>query len=329
MFDSLIKKYIWIINLILILLIAFQLALIINGKIKEKISSIDAIASQGIYTTSKDSGSLVSKKFPISRYDIILKRNLFGISALSTTDKSDGVTEDLPDTTLNLELLATFTDPKSITLAVIKNIDNNKIDSYSSGQVVEIIDSEKVKLVNVGRCKAVINRMTQGRETIKCKELGKTVSSKTSIGPRIQKFNENRSIRNKNTKNRDIQKVGQNEFLIEKKFFDEILDDPTSILDQARVIPQEDGLRFFGIRSSSIFFKLGIRNGDTMHEINDVEMNDIEKALSVFEDTVLPSYLHLIVSLPWVILFITALQWPTFISFSFSQSIISTTCPLE
>jgi len=284
MFDSLIKKYIWIINLILILLIALQLALIINGKIKEKISSIDAIASQGIYTTSKDSGSLVSKKFPISRYDIILKRNLFGISALSTTDKSDGVTEDLPDTTLNLELLATFTDPKSITLAVIKNIDNNKIDSYSSGQVVEIIDSEKVKLVNVGRCKAVINRMTQGRETIKCKELGKTVSSKTSIGPRIQKFNENRSIRNKNTKNRDIQKVGQNEFVIEKKFFDEILDDPTSILDQARVIPQEDGLRFFGIRSSSIFFKLGIRNGDIMHEINDVEMNDIEKALSLFED---------------------------------------------
>jgi len=284
MFDSLIKKYIWIFNLILILFVALQLALIINGKIKEKISSIDAIASQGIYTTSKDSGSLVSKKFPISRYDIILKRNLFGISALSTTDKSDGVTEDLPDTTLNLELLATFTDPKSITLAVIKNIDNNKIDSYSSGQVVEIIDSEKVKLVNVGRCKAVINRMTQGRETIKCKELGKTVSSKTSIGPRIQKFNENRSIRNKNTKNRDIQKVGQNEFVIEKKFFDEILDDPTSILDQARVIPQEDGLRFFGIRSSSIFFKLGIRNGDIMHEINDVEMNDIEKALSVFED---------------------------------------------
>jgi len=284
MFDSLIKKYIWIFNLILILFIALQLALIINGKIKEKISSIDAIASQGIYTTSKDSGSLVSKKFPISRYDIILKRNLFGISALSTTDKSDGVTEDLPDTTLNLELLATFTDPKSITLAVIKNIDNNKIDSYSSGQVVEIIDSEKVKLVNVGRCKAVINRMTQGRETIKCKELGKTVSSKTSIGPRIQKFNENRSIRNKNTKNRDIQKVGQNEFVIEKKFFDEILGDPTSILDQARVIPQEDGLRFFGIRSSSIFFKLGIRNGDIMHEINDVEMNDIEKALSLFED---------------------------------------------
>jgi len=284
MFDSLIKKYIWIINLILILLIAFQLALIINGKIKEKISSIDAIASQGIYTTSKDSGSLVSKKFPISHYGIILKRNLFGIYALSTTDKSDGITEGLPGTTLNLELLATFTDPKSITLAVIKNIDNNKIDSYFSGQVVEIVDSEEVKLVNVGQCKAVINRMTKGRETIKCKELGKTVSFKTSIGPRVQKSNENRKIKNKDTKNQDIQKVGQNEFVIEKKFFDEILDDPTSILDQARVIPQKDGLRFFGIRSTSIFFKLGIRNGDIMHQINDVEMNDIEKALSLFED---------------------------------------------
>ncbi|MFA9408879.1 MAG: hypothetical protein ACERKJ_08585, partial [Candidatus Dadabacteria bacterium] len=52
----------------------------------------------------------------------------------------------------------------------------------------------------------------------------------------------------------------------------------------ARVIPQDDGLRFFGIRSNSIFWKIGIKNGDTLHKINNVELNDIERALGVFED---------------------------------------------
>ena len=65
---------------------------------------------------------------------------------------------------------------------------------------------------------------------------------------------------------------------------EEVLSDPTNIVQQARVIPQEDGLRFFGIRSNSIFWKIGIKNGDTLHKINNVELNDVEKALSVFEE---------------------------------------------
>ena len=63
-----------------------------------------------------------------------------------------------------------------------------------------------------------------------------------------------------------------------------LLSDPSKIIQQARVIPQDDGLRFFGIRSNSIFWKIGIKNGDTLHSINNVELNNLEKALTVFEE---------------------------------------------
>lgn len=84
--------------------------------------------------------------------------------------------------------------------------------------------------------------------------------------------------------NEGISKVGENEYEVSRELLEDVLSDPTNIIQQARVIPQEDGLRFFGIRSNSIFWKIGIKNGDTLHKINNVELNDVEKALSVFEE---------------------------------------------
>jgi general secretion pathway protein C len=65
---------------------------------------------------------------------------------------------------------------------------------------------------------------------------------------------------------------------------DELLSNPNELLTQARVIPQEDGLRFFAIRPNSVFFKIGIRNGDILHKINEVELSNVENALNLFEE---------------------------------------------
>ena len=65
---------------------------------------------------------------------------------------------------------------------------------------------------------------------------------------------------------------------------EDLLGDPNQFVNQARVIPQENGLRFFAIRPNSIFFKIGIRNGDILHRINDVELDNVENALQLFEE---------------------------------------------
>lgn len=277
---SLFKKYVWLVNLILIMAIAYVVALAINDKV-----------SDGIYTPSKDilSDNNNSNKFVRLKttqpnrayYEVILTRNIFGLeSANFSTDtpSSNGGAGggDAPKTNLNIELLGTHLNIKGDSIAVLKNSDSGKINGYTDGDVIDIITDEKVKLLGVDNCKAIIDRKVQGTETIYCKkevnlakETNSTEKKKTPIST------------NEDTEG-GIKQLSEDKWMIERKMLDELLDDPSALINQARVVPQQDGLRFFGIRPSSIFFKIGLRNGDTVHKINNVELSDVQNALGVF-----------------------------------------------
>jgi general secretion pathway protein C len=223
---------------------------------------------------------------PISYYRIILTRNVFGITNLSDAGFPGGNQEALPDSSLNIVLLGTIMNNDSSSVAIIKNPDDNKVNGYRSGENIDIIKSEDVKLIEVMNCKVVIEREKTGRETIKCKDLGEIASTAPQAPPgrrTSSKMPGSESLQG-DSENEGISKVGENEYEVSRELLEEVLSDPTNIIQQARVIPQEDGLRFFGIRSNSIFWKIGIKNGDTLHKINNVELNDVEKALSVFEE---------------------------------------------
>ena len=82
--------------------------------------------------------------------------------------------EDEKETSyINLNASVRFTG----TQFIIKNDDNSKVNGYRGGESIDIIDSEKVKLINVKNCKAVIQRNGKGPETIKCKNLGDIASA--------------------------------------------------------------------------------------------------------------------------------------------------------
>jgi general secretion pathway protein C len=198
---------------------------------------------------------------------------------------TSGNQDTLPDTTLNIVLLGTIINNDGSSVAIIKNPDNDKVNGYRNGEVIDIITSDEVKLIDVTNCKVVIDRQRTGRETIKCKDLGDVASNTPSTtGRRTYSRTEGSESSGRSNEDDGIRKVGENEYEVSRELLEDVLSDPTSIVQQARVIPQEDGLRFFGIRSNSIFWKIGIKNGDTLHRINNVELNDVEKALSVFEE---------------------------------------------
>ncbi|HBI22643.1 MAG TPA: hypothetical protein DDX84_00140, partial [Nitrospiraceae bacterium] len=44
-----------------------------------------------------------------------------------------------------------------------------------------------------------------------------------------------------------------------------------------------DGFRIFSIVPNSLFEKVGLRNGDIIHNINGVELKDPEKAFQVYQ----------------------------------------------
>ena len=287
MFLTIIKRYVWVVNLILLASLAYLLALSVNSKIQGKVTSLNAEASQKFFP-DKNKSTRDNKIAPITSYSIIAKRNIFGISeSMDSSDVLAANPDALPESNLNLVLLGTIMNAEDKSVAIIKNEDNSKVNGYKSGENIDIITSEKVRLIDVQNCKAVIQRKAKGQETIKCKNLGDIASKGDSTGllsgrSKTARLDLNQKSRNKNSD--EINKIGENEYEVSRDLLEDLLSDPTKIVQQARVIPQDDGLRFFGIRSNSIFWKIGIKNGDTLHKINNVELNDIERALGIFEE---------------------------------------------
>lgn len=289
MLVTILKKYVWVINLILIAVLAYLLALSVNGKIQDKVSLQNAEASQKFFPSDNNKTRRSNKTSPISSYQIIVKRNIFGVSEeTQSSDVLEANPDTLPESNLNLVLLGTIRSPNDKSVAIIKNSDNSKVNGYRSGENIDIIDSEKVRLIDVKNCKAVIQRSSKGRETIKCKNLGDVASSGGANRGLLSRKSRTASLDRKQKPGKNnseqINKIGDNEYEVSRELLEDLLSDPSKIVQQARVIPQDDGLRFFGIRSNSIFWKIGIKNGDTLHRINNVELSDIERALSVFEE---------------------------------------------
>lgn len=288
MFATILKRYVWVVNLILLAALAYLLAINVNDKIQSKVTSNSAEASQNFFPSDKGKNTRNIKASPKSSYQVIITRNIFNVSedSGSSDDILAANPDSLPESNLNLILLGTIMNADQKSVAIIKNDDNSKVNGYKKGENIDIIESEKVRLVDVKNCKAVIQRKSKGQETIKCKNLGDIASTGNSKGLLSGKSKTaSLDLNQKPGRNSDqINKTGENSYEVNRDLLEDLLSDPTKIVQQARVIPQDDGLRFFGIRSNSIFWKIGIKNGDTLHKINNVELNDIERALGVFED---------------------------------------------
>ena len=280
MIVSILKKYVWIINLVLIISIAYVLALIVNDKLSKSIYSPVANAISDNGENSKKFVQLKTKQPGRIYYDAILKRNIFGLEPGSFQSTSTSIDSKAPKTDLKVELLGTYLNVKGDSIAVIKNTESGKVDGYSDGDVVDVITNEKVKLLGVDNCKALIDRKVQGTETIICnKEIKlERASSKPSKPDGDKKAAKTAKAGSKD----GIKQISEDKWLIERKMLDELLEDPSTLINQARVVPQQDGLRFFGIRPSSVFFKIGLRNGDIVHKINEVELSDVQNALNLF-----------------------------------------------
>ena len=66
-----------------------------------------------------------------------------------------------------------------------------------------------------------------------------------------------------------------------------VTENPALVARGARVVPsikngQTTGIKLYAIRPSSIFAKIGLMNGDTVHSINNFELNSLQKGLEIY-----------------------------------------------
>ena len=86
-----------------------------------------------------------------------------------------------------------------------------------------------------------------------------------------------------------VEKEGETKFTIDEETFNKILENPDKLANQIRAVPHTDdngvvdGYRLSGIRRSSLFRKLGIKNGDIVHSVNGNELTSVSSALQAYE----------------------------------------------
>lgn len=287
----LLKKYVWVVNAVLLVAISYLVAGTINDALRDGIESGATAATGGDAYKSRYEGVKVPRRSR-SYYDPIVATGLFGAAAGDEATRTGAASAlsaggAAPDTSLSLELLGTFSRRGALSfssegsVAVIKNLDNGKIKGYSRGQRVDLVDSEIVEMGEVGNCRAIIRR-SGGSESISCRKdlgavsfLGKSASGSGSAGG---------SSVSAASPGKGVKKIREGVYQIEKKMFYEFLDKPNNLINQARIVPRDDGIRVFGIKSRSVFFKIGLRNGDTIHKINEVALNDVQNAVLLFSE---------------------------------------------
>lgn len=85
-----------------------------------------------------------------------------------------------------------------------------------------------------------------------------------------------------------IQKVGPNEFNIDRTVVDKILENQADLMRQARIVPETDasgrtvGIKLLGLKPDSLLGVLGMQNSDRLQTINGFDMANPEKALEAY-----------------------------------------------
>lgn len=84
-----------------------------------------------------------------------------------------------------------------------------------------------------------------------------------------------------------IKKIDETTFEIDRSLVDKVLANPMAVAKGARVMPsskngEPNGFKLYAVRPSSVYAKLGFANGDTLHAINGMELNSMDKAMEVY-----------------------------------------------
>ena len=191
-----------------------------------------------------------------------------------------------PITSLPLRLVATNVSSKpEYSFAMVQNTSTDRQGSYSidqeipeSGAVVRIsakyVDfknekSKRVERISLLSAKAPAPKPTASRSRAK-------TETTTGKGDELMAMVEE-----------GVNKVSDTEFEIDKKVVDKILENPMSVARGARIVPsikngKANGFKLYAIRPSSVYAKIGLMNGDTIHSINGFDLTSPDKALEVY-----------------------------------------------
>ena len=243
----------------------------------EEIKDMETEVNEANDTRSKrsaaKSGSSLSEDSYVKN---IINRSIFDsskvnekLSAKPDLNPEDGVLSDL-DVTLLGTVVAV---PVEYSVALIKDNKSNTSSPYALGDNLlndaQIIGVEQ-KRVLLKRSNGSIEYNEIGEQE---DEGGSRSKSKGAAG---------------GDDDGGVTKEGPNKYIVDQAVLDQLLENPEQLASQVRVIPhkdeggQIDGYRLSGIRRNSIFYKLGVKNGDIIHNVNGMPLDSMSNAMDAY-----------------------------------------------
>lgn len=216
----------------------------------------------------------------------ISSRDLFRVGPPPAEEPGSTTDPDAPSATqLRLKLLGVlfYGDGNPRNIATIQNLSDQKANVYVPGSVIQ----EGVKLAEVKIDRVILDRGNGVMEELLFGEPG------GSGGPE-RPSDRQRPDRSDNPPSgpSGIEQVSDTEFVVERSAIEGALGNMTSIMSDARIIPNkcgqgEDrqicGFRIFRIKPNSVFKALGLNDGDVIKSINGEDMDSLEKGLGLLK----------------------------------------------
>lgn len=84
-----------------------------------------------------------------------------------------------------------------------------------------------------------------------------------------------------------ITRIDDTHYIVDRKLIDEMSANPAKTARGARIVPsikngKPNGFKLYAIRPSSVFAKLGLKNGDTVQRFNQVDLTSMDKAMEAY-----------------------------------------------
>jgi len=217
---------------------------------------------------------------------VILQRNLFGsklLDASPAADKTEADLESLPESTLPLKLLGTVVQVSGKrSFAIIQDTGTREQQIHFVGDEIR----EGTTITAVTRNRVVLLR--NGREEILEKDEDQSAAP-PAVRSRARPTRTTRArAAVKGQEPVTVRKVGDNNFVMDRREVEGVLQDFNKLLTQIRVVPhfadgKPDGFKIFNIRPGSLFASLGMVNGDIIKRVNGLDITGPEQALQMFQ----------------------------------------------
>lgn len=289
--ETLLRKYLWTVDLAVVALCATFLGMAASGAVESKFASAPAPVRPALPKPPKPAGKPAFNKDPKA----ILKRNIFCatcpplLEELGTETKVD--VDVQTKTALPLGLLAIMYAPPpngiKWSIAVMRDTEAKTVGAFPVGgkihgaTVTEILET-RVYLDNVGKAEYI--------------DLFEAPAPPPQAVAAAVAPDKNDALAVDMAKG--IKKLTEHNYELQRGTLESVLGNMALLSRSARIVPEMKdgkaaGFRLFAVRPDGPFAMIGMQNGDIISSINGLEITSPEKALEVYAKLKSASHLSL------------------------------------